>query len=67
MNIEPMKLHGQREETTMNHLEQELHYPLQERIPEAGQTIEIVPGILWIRMGLPFALNHINLWLIEDD
>lgn len=51
----------------MNHLEQELHYPLANQIPEAGQAIEIAPGILWIRMGLPFALNHINVWLIEDD
>lgn len=50
----------------MNHLEQELHYPLQDTIPNAGQTIQIAPGVLWIRMGLPFALNHINLWLIED-
>ncbi|MBR7801590.1 MBL fold metallo-hydrolase [Undibacterium fentianense] len=51
----------------MNLLEQELHYPLANQIPEAGQAIEIAPGILWIRMGLPFALNHINVWLIEDD
>ena len=27
---------------------------------------EVAPGILWIRMALPFALNHINLWLIAD-
>ncbi len=50
----------------MNHLEQQLHYPLRDNIPEAGHTIEIAPGVLWLRMGLPFALNHINLWLIED-
>ena len=23
-------------------------------------------GVRWLRMPLPFALNHINLWLIED-
>lgn len=23
-------------------------------------------GILWLRMPLPFALSHINLWLLED-
>jgi glyoxylase-like metal-dependent hydrolase (beta-lactamase superfamily II) len=33
---------------------------------EYGETIEVVPGIHWIRMPLPFALNHINLWLIAD-
>jgi glyoxylase-like metal-dependent hydrolase (beta-lactamase superfamily II) len=27
----------------------------------------MAPGVLWIRMGLPFALNHINLWLIDDE
>lgn len=50
----------------MNALEMQLHYPLGETLPESGKTIEIAPGVLWIRMGLPFALNHINLWLIED-
>lgn len=24
-------------------------------------------GIAWLRMPLPFALNHINLWLLRDD
>lgn len=31
-----------------------------------GQTREISPGVLWIRMPMPFALNHINLWPIRD-
>ncbi|MDR3437181.1 MBL fold metallo-hydrolase [Telmatospirillum sp.] len=34
--------------------------------PLPGHTIRVAPGILWLRMPLPFALNHINLWLIED-
>ncbi|HWD60789.1 MAG TPA: MBL fold metallo-hydrolase [Stellaceae bacterium] len=34
--------------------------------PAPGETIEIAPGIHWLRMPLPFALNHINLWLLED-
>jgi glyoxylase-like metal-dependent hydrolase (beta-lactamase superfamily II) len=34
--------------------------------PEAASTTEVAPGIKWLRMPLPFALNHINLWLIED-
>ena len=33
---------------------------------EYGGVREVAPGILWIRMALPFALNHINLWLIAD-
>lgn len=34
--------------------------------PEGGTTIEVAPGIHWLRMPLPFALDHINLWLLED-
>lgn len=34
---------------------------------ECGQTLEVAPGIHWVRMPLPFALNHINVWLIEED
>ena len=34
--------------------------------PAPGETRPIAPGVLWLRMPLPFALNHINLWLLED-
>src|ERR1700756_2900459 len=34
--------------------------------PGAGETFAIAPGIKWLRMPLPFALDHINLWLLED-
>lgn len=29
--------------------------------------MEIVPGVVWMRMPLPMALNHINVWGLEDD
>ena len=51
----------------MNHLEQQLDYPLGDALPDEGSTIEVAPGIRWIRMALPFALNHINLWLLRDE
>ena len=35
--------------------------------PAGGQTFQLAPGIHWLRMPLPFALDHINLWLLEDD
>jgi glyoxylase-like metal-dependent hydrolase (beta-lactamase superfamily II) len=35
--------------------------------PAPGEAIEISPGVLWLRMPLPFALDHINLWLLVDD
>lgn len=51
----------------MNALEHQLDYPLGETLPEAGHTLEIAPGVRWLRMGLPFALDHINLWLLRDE
>lgn len=50
----------------MNLLERELHYPLGDRLPAPGETVEVAPGVRWIRMRLPFALDHINLWLMRD-
>ncbi len=34
--------------------------------PGPGSCIAVAPGVLWLRMPLPFALDHINLWLLED-
>ncbi|HEY1431661.1 MAG TPA: MBL fold metallo-hydrolase [Stellaceae bacterium] len=34
--------------------------------PRPGETLAIAPGVQWLRMPLPFALDHINLWLLED-
>ena len=50
----------------MNPLEHEILYPLGDALPSEGRCLEIVPGVKWIRMGLPFALDHINLWLLRD-
>ena len=46
--------------------ESALHYPLADTLPAPGTSIEVAPGVRWLRMGLPFALNHINLWLLRD-
>ena len=35
--------------------------------PATGTTLEVAPGVRWLRMVLPFALDHINLWLLEDE
>ncbi|HKS88567.1 MAG TPA: MBL fold metallo-hydrolase [Stellaceae bacterium] len=42
-----------------------LHFPVAAP-PAPGETLAIAPGIRWLRMPLPFALDHINLWLIDD-
>jgi glyoxylase-like metal-dependent hydrolase (beta-lactamase superfamily II) len=49
----------------MNKLESEIHYaPLP--MPAAGELQQVAKGVYWLRMPLPFALDHINLWLVED-
>ena len=50
----------------MNPDESQLHYPFGDILPETGRTFEVAPGVRWLRMALPFALDHINLWLLRD-
>lgn len=40
-------------------------YPV-ETPPAPGMTVEVAPGVHWIRMPLPFPPDHINLWLLAD-
>jgi len=42
-----------------------LSYPFEE-VPKPGALLEVAPGLFWLRMPLPFTLDHINLWLLED-
>ena len=51
----------------MNLLEQQLDYPFGDTLPAPGTAMEVAPGVKWLRMGLPFALDHINLWLLRDE
>ena len=43
-----------------------LQYPWPDT-PQPGTTLEVAPGVRWLSMPLPFQLDHINLWLLEDD
>jgi glyoxylase-like metal-dependent hydrolase (beta-lactamase superfamily II) len=51
----------------MNDREHELTYALGDTLPAPGRTLEVAPGVRWLRMQLPFALDHINLWLLRDE
>jgi glyoxylase-like metal-dependent hydrolase (beta-lactamase superfamily II) len=51
----------------MNDLESQLDYPFGEALPEPGAVVAVAPGVLWARMALPFALNHVNVWLLRDE
>ena len=42
-----------------------LEYPVAAP-PPPGVVQEIAAGVLWLRMPLPFALDHINLWLLPE-
>ena len=50
----------------MNPNEHELHYPWGEP-PASGAWLTLRPGLHWVRMPLPFALDHINLWVLDDE
>jgi glyoxylase-like metal-dependent hydrolase (beta-lactamase superfamily II) len=47
-------------------LHDQITFPFDERVPQPGEAIAVAPGVWWIRMPLPFALDHINLWILED-
>src|SRR5271166_6694955 len=34
--------------------------------PKTGEVIEVRPGIFWARLALPFRLDHVNIYLVED-
>jgi len=34
--------------------------------PELGEAVDILPGLKWLRLPLPFMLRHINVWLLRD-
>ncbi|HEU4775702.1 MAG TPA: MBL fold metallo-hydrolase [Telluria sp.] len=51
----------------MNPLESQLDYPFGDTLPATGAVHPLAPGVHWLRMPLPFALDHINLWLIRDQ
>lgn len=51
----------------MNALESQLEYAFGDTIPAPGAVHEVIPGLRWARMPLPFALDHVNLWLLQDE
>jgi glyoxylase-like metal-dependent hydrolase (beta-lactamase superfamily II) len=42
-----------------------LHYPYSDP-PAPATRQEVADGVFWLRMPLPFQLDHINLWLLRD-
>lgn len=42
-----------------------IHYEFDIK-PETGSAIDILPGLKWLRLPLPFLLGHINVWLLQE-
>src|ERR1044072_8239990 len=42
-----------------------LRYPW-ENHPGHDQVVEVTSGVLWVRLKLPFRLNHVNIYLLAD-
>jgi glyoxylase-like metal-dependent hydrolase (beta-lactamase superfamily II) len=43
-----------------------LRYPWESH-PGPEQVVEVMPGVLWVRLKLPFRLNHVNIYLLADS
>lgn len=40
-------------------------YPFPEA-PDEAEAVDIAPGILWLRLPLPLALDHVNVFALDD-
>ena len=44
----------------------ELAYPFA-RAPQGAESVPVAPGVNWLRMPLPFSLDHINVWTLDEE
>ncbi|GGE53992.1 MBL fold metallo-hydrolase [Actibacterium pelagium] len=42
-----------------------IRYPF-ENIPPEGEAVEVADGVLWMRLPLPMALDHVNVYALDD-
>ncbi|MEP2782172.1 MAG: MBL fold metallo-hydrolase [Pseudoruegeria sp.] len=42
-----------------------IRYPI-ETPPEPGAAVQIANGVFWIRLSLPMALDHVNVYALDD-
>jgi len=43
-----------------------LTYPFGGAEPEVGGTVQVAPGIDWVRLHIPGPLRHVNCWFLAD-
>jgi glyoxylase-like metal-dependent hydrolase (beta-lactamase superfamily II) len=34
--------------------------------PQEGEAVEVADGVIWLRLPLPMALNHVNVYALDD-
>lgn len=44
-----------------------LDFPFSERRPGHGEVIKVTDGLLWASLPLPYSLDHVNIYFLEDD
>ena len=59
------KISAKTDTKTTRRSKQGISHPFPEP-PAPGAALEVASGVYWLRMPLPFALDHVNLWLLED-
>ncbi|WP_432759507.1 MBL fold metallo-hydrolase [Defluviimonas salinarum] len=42
-----------------------IRYPF-DRAPATGEAVEVAEGVLWLRLPLPMALDHVNVYALDD-
>jgi glyoxylase-like metal-dependent hydrolase (beta-lactamase superfamily II) len=42
-------------------------YPFPDAPIPGEQAIEVAPGVLWLRLPLPMALDHVNVYALEEE
>ncbi len=42
-----------------------IDYPFQSP-PDEGEGIEVAPGVIWLRLPLPMALDHVNVYALRE-
>lgn len=57
--VDPLQMDGARRSRGLS-------YPFAEP-PGAHEAVAVAPGVLWMRLSMPIALNHINVYAVEDD
>lgn len=46
--------------------DENLDYPHGDQIPEGASVIKVAEGIYWARLPLPWSLDHINVYLLDE-